>query len=107
MPGIFGLIDRNHRQVPEKIPMGMGNSMKHEEFYIHNWMILDSCALGIVELESSYNKNSLVCVKDGSLACVLRGNVYNKKELSEKFGIENTSSHLNDAQFIILFNVSR
>ena len=101
MPGIFGCIDRNGDPVPQKRAIEMASSLKHEEWYIDKFVILDSCVFGTVELESSHDKHNLVESKDKSLACVMRGNVYNKHELGEEFGTKWFSSCLNDARFLI------
>jgi asparagine synthase (glutamine-hydrolysing) len=47
------------------------------------------------------NKNNLAFDKDKSMICVLRGNIYNKEDLSKQLGFKSTSLDFNDAQFII------
>ena len=100
MPGIFGCIDRNGDPVPKEIAMGMADSLKHEDWYVDEW-ILDSCLLGAVELEFLYQINSLVYDDGESLIGVSRGNIYNKQELSEKFGIHYTPLYSNDIRFVV------
>jgi len=100
MPGIFGCIDRSGDRVPRKIAVDMVNSLKHEDFYVDEW-ILDPCLLGAVELESLHNKNNLAYDDAKSLIGVSRGNIYNKQELSRKLGIQSTPYYSNDAKFIV------
>jgi len=100
MPGIFGCIDRSGNRVPRKIAVDMVNSLKHEDFYVDEW-ILDPCLLGAVKLEFLHTNSSLAHDEERSLVGVSRGNIYNKRELCRKFGIEYTSSCTNDTQFII------
>ena len=100
MPGIFGCIDRSGNRVPEKMAIEMANSLKHEDSYVGEW-ILDSCLLGTVELEFLHNNLNLVTTEEKSLIGVSRGNVYNKRELSEKLGIGCISSSPNDTQFLL------
>lgn len=100
MPGIFGCIDRKGQAIPEEIAVEMTNSLKHENKLIAEWVI-DSCLLGVVELKFLHNPNGLLYSNGESLIGVSRGNIYNKKELSKKFGIEDNSPSLNDTRFVV------
>ena len=100
LPGIFGCINRNGESFPKEASIAIANSLKHSDLYTSK-LIVDSCALGIVEHTFLQNKNNLAHDKDRSLSCVLRGSIYNKKDLSTELGIDSTYADLNDAQFII------
>lgn len=88
MPGIFGCLNRNKEFVSEEIAVSMANSMKHEDWYIDQW-VLNSCLLGKIEFKGSKNKNNIVHDGEKSLFSVMTGKIYNGSEVSEKFGIEN------------------
>jgi len=100
MPGIFGCINRSGDRVPEKMAIEMANSMKHEDRYVDEW-IFDSCLLGAVELGFLNQGKSLIYCDADSFRGVSRGNIYNKLELSRRFGIQCTNSSLNDTRFIV------
>lgn len=100
MPGIFGCIARSVDCVPEKIAIEMANSLKHEDWYVAKW-ISDSCLLGTVELDFLRRDDSIIYSDGDSLIGVSRGNIYNKQELSRKFGIRCTPFYLNDTRFIV------
>jgi len=100
MPGIFGCINRDGSHVEKKVADEIANTLKHKGLHASK-LTVNSCVLGIVEHEFLKNKRSLTFDKDKSMMCALRGNIYNKKDLSKQLGKKSVSSDLNDAQFII------
>jgi asparagine synthase (glutamine-hydrolysing) len=100
MPGIFGFIDRIGNSVSGKIVIDMENSVKHENCHVEKW-ISDFCLLGTVQLKFLRNKHSIIHDKEMPLVGISTGNVYNKRELSQKFGIKNAFSQKNCNQFFI------
>jgi asparagine synthase (glutamine-hydrolysing) len=100
MPGIFGCIRRDGDNVSEKVAIEMADSLKHEDWYVDEW-ILDPCLLGAVELGFLHGGNSLIYRDGGSLVGVSRGSIYNKQELSRRFGIQSADSYLNDTRLIV------
>ncbi|MEM2129458.1 MAG: asparagine synthase-related protein [Candidatus Bathyarchaeia archaeon] len=99
MPGIFVCIGRKGDHTIEEIATEIENSMKHENLYTSK-IIVNSCALGVVE-RNLQHKSNLVFDKEKSIVCALRGNIYNKEDLSKQLGIATTYLDFNDAQFII------
>ena len=100
MPGIFGCLNRNGDIVSERLAIEIANCMKHEDWYVVEH-ISNPCILGIVELDFLHCGNSLIYDNGGSLVGVSKGNIYNKKELSVKFGVESAPSSSNDTRFIV------
>jgi hypothetical protein len=76
----------------------MLHSIEHRPLYFHESEI-DQCFMGAVELHALENKNRLL-YSDKSLIAVSRGSIFNKEELSKKFGIESTDSCSNDTKFV-------
>lgn len=100
LPGIFGCIDRRGQAIPQEIAVEMANSMKHEDWYVDEWT-LDTCLIGVVELEFLHKNPSFAQTEDKELIGVSRGSVYNKGELSEKYGFESNSYLTNDTRFLL------
>jgi len=100
MPGIFGCSNQNEKDLSAILAIEMGNCMKHENWYVVEH-ISEPCVLGAVELDFLHRGNSMIYDNGDTLVGVSRGNIYNKKELSSKFGIQSTPFHSNDTRFIV------
>jgi asparagine synthase (glutamine-hydrolysing) len=98
MPGIICCIDQKECNLTQDLAIDLLHSMDHHSQYFHEW-VLDRCFMGAVELSALEYKNRLL-YNDKSLIGVSRGSIFNKEDLSKKFGIESTGSCVNDTKFI-------
>jgi asparagine synthase (glutamine-hydrolysing) len=98
MPGIMCCIDRKKSTLTQALTSNLLHSIEHHPLYFHESEI-DHCFMGAVELLALENKNKLL-YNDKSLIAVSRGSIFNKEELSKKFGIESTDSCSNDTKFV-------
>jgi asparagine synthase (glutamine-hydrolysing) len=100
MPGIFGCVNRDGRPVARKLAIEAASCMKHEEWYVDEW-VLDPCLLGTVEPDFLHHEYNLAEDDERSLIAVSKGNIYNKDELSDAFSIAKSSSYVNDTSFLV------
>ena len=100
MPGIMVCVNRSRKKLREKVAKEMVSSMKHDPSYVTE-EFLGSCFLGAVEVNGVHKKNRLLYDNGSSLIGVSKGSVFNKKALSEKFGVSSSFSCTNDTRFFV------
>jgi len=83
MPGIFGYAGRENLNL-EELGQAMASSMKHEDWYVTDFITDSSCILGRVD-SKPYTREGEQPIKsnDGLINMVMYGEIYNLKELKE------------------------
>ncbi|MGE5637573.1 MAG: asparagine synthetase B family protein, partial [Chloroflexota bacterium] len=101
MPGIICCINRRGNDLTQDDATKLLSSMEHHSSYFHKWAIDQNRSLiGVVELNALKDRNNPL-YNDNLVMAVSRGNIFNKNELSTKFGLEPSDSCINDTKFIV------
>lgn len=95
MPGIFGYAGRENLNLKE-LGQNMASSMKHEDWYITDFIHDNVCVLGTVTL-GDYRGTQFAQTEDKSTSVAMCGEINNKNELN---GLNNNTSY-SDAEFVL------
>lgn len=98
VPGIFGSLNCKHESIDNRTALKMARDLKHEEWFSCDW-IVNPCLLGVVEFNKIKSKN-IVNDPLSNIYGVSKGQIYNKKEISDKFDVGYDNNYLNDIYFI-------